>query len=166
MCESTVAASHTAFVRYCTGGSSPVCVGQVWHWSAGNLTRFSLPGSVVTAAGGHVWLLADTHAQTQSGRVTVYESDNSGLEKIAAIGAPVAAFPQIAASSAGRVWVLDQGRGAHGRGGDLRLEWQALDPPRRPEIRRLRLLGLHLRCSLWRLAGSVHALDGEALGDH
>jgi len=101
----------------CTGGSSPVCVAQVWHWSAGTVTTFSLPGSVVsmTAAGGHIWLLADTHAQTESGRVTVYEGGNSGLRKIAAIGATVGAFPQIAASSAGRVWVLDQALRAHAR---------------------------------------------------
>ncbi len=100
----------------CTGGSSPVCVAQVWHWSAGTLTTFSLPGSIasMTAAGGHVWLLADTHAQPDSGRVTVYEGGNSGLQRVAAIGATVGDFPQIAASPAGRVWVLDMGR-AHAR---------------------------------------------------
>jgi hypothetical protein len=103
---------------YCTGGSSPTCVSQVWRWSAGTVSTFSLPGDVVamTAAGGHVWLLADTHPETESGRVTVYEGGNTGLRKIAAIGATVGVFPLIAASPAGRVWVLDQGRGAHARG--------------------------------------------------
>jgi hypothetical protein len=91
--------------------------GQVWHWSAGTVTNFSPPpGHVVSmaAAGGHVWLLADTGSQTQSGRVTVYEAGSSGLRKVAAIGARVGVFPQITASRTGRVWVLAQGIGAHG----------------------------------------------------
>jgi hypothetical protein len=92
--------------------------GQVWHWSAGTVTSFSLPpGYVVSmaAAGGHVWLLADTGASNQAGRVTVYEARSGGLTKVSAIGARVGVFPQITASRTGRVWVLAQGIGAHGR---------------------------------------------------
>jgi len=101
----------------CTGASPPVCVAQVWHWSAGTLMTSSLPGDVVsmTAAGGHVWLLADTSTANESGRVTVYEGGNSGLRKVAALSATAGVFPQIAASPAGRVWVLSQALSAHGR---------------------------------------------------
>ena len=90
---------------------------DIWHWSAGTLTSFSAPGNVVSmaAAGGHVWLLADTGSQIQTGRVTVYEGGIGGLRKVAVLGVRVGVFPQITASPAGRIWVLDQGVGAHGR---------------------------------------------------
>jgi hypothetical protein len=143
MCESTVAASHTGFVLdhgtwqqvslpdtytataagsadvwgygadgYCTGGSSPVCVGQVWQWSAGTLTSYSVPGDVVsmTAAGGHVWLLAE-----KGDRAAIYEGTSAGLQRVAALDVKLRVFPQVAASPAGRVWVLDQGRGSRTR---------------------------------------------------
>jgi hypothetical protein len=106
----------------CTVGPSPVCTSQVWHWSAGTLTTFSVPGEVLsmTAAGGHVWLLSE-HGMTSGGGiasggfVTAYEGSSSGLRKVAALGVRVGIFPQIAVSPKGRIWVLDEGRGKHGR---------------------------------------------------
>jgi hypothetical protein len=106
----------------CTTGSSPVCTSQLWHWSAGTLTTFSLPGEVLsmTAAGGHAWVLSE-HSMTSAGGtasgglVTAYEASSGGLRKVAALGVRVGVFPQIAASPRGRIWVLDEGRGKHGR---------------------------------------------------
>jgi hypothetical protein len=97
---------------YCTGGSSPVCVGQVWHWSAGALTSFSLPGDVVsmTAAGGQVWLLAE-----KGDRAAIYEGTGGRLRRVAALNVRLGVSPQVAASPTGRVWVLDPGRRARGR---------------------------------------------------
>jgi hypothetical protein len=98
---------------YCTGGSAPTCIGQVWHWSAGTLTSFAVPGTVVamTAAGGHAWLLT----QTAASRLAVYESESAGLAEVAPLSATIGPFPQIAASPTGRAWVLDRGLGKRGR---------------------------------------------------
>jgi hypothetical protein len=62
----------------------------------------------MTAAGEHVWLLAE-----KSDRAAIYEGASGGLRRVAALDVRLRAFPQVAASPAGRVWVLDQGRGAH-----------------------------------------------------
>jgi hypothetical protein len=127
----------------CTAGARPQCTTDIWHWSDGSVTTYSVAGEVqdIVAAGRHVWILAQQALHggppTSSSLPQFYYGDASGLHELTTPRGRIGTFPQIAASPSGQLWLLAPGLSRHAFGAvDYwnGTRWTRYAIPARPDV--------------------------------
>jgi hypothetical protein len=109
----------------CTGGNAAICVTTVWHWNGETWTSSQVKGLFEgsAAAGGHAWLVTLTHISDFNSRpvgyAAIYRSAGAALQRLAAPVLKIA-YPAVAASPAGQMWML---AGAASAKSTLLLHW-------------------------------------------
>jgi hypothetical protein len=98
----------------CTGGNDATCTTTVWHWNGATWSSddVGVLAQDFEGTGSNAWLLGltsirDFNSGDATGRLTIYRATSSGgLQRFTAPDHRASEFSAIAASPAGRLWVI------------------------------------------------------------
>jgi hypothetical protein len=112
----------------CTPVNDPTCTTIAWHWNGSAWSSSEVKGQYqdFTGAGGHAWLLTETHLRNYdgghpTGLPVVYRATGGTLQRVTSPVRRVYGFAQIAAAPNGRVWI--EANPGNNKNADLLFYW-------------------------------------------
>jgi hypothetical protein len=112
----------------CTPVNDAICTTTVWHWNGSAWSSSEVKGLYqgFTGAGGHAWLLTETHLRNYlsddpTGLPVVYRATGGTLQRVTSPARRVWDFAQIAAAPNGRLWI--EANPGNNKNADLLFYW-------------------------------------------